>query len=114
MTRTCMYVALCVALASTGSVCCQQEYVPYVPIDLHWNGEIEFVEAPSMLTDRHASAIQVVLERYGKPFVVRDKVVYIPRWLQEDQERIFNYSQKAEAVTDEALAEFAARCKQGQ
>ena len=84
MMRTCIYVAFCVGLATAGSACCQQQYVPYVPIDLHWNGEIEFVEAPSMLTERHALAIQVVLERYGEPFVVQDDAVYIPCWLQEN------------------------------
>jgi hypothetical protein len=93
-------VCVCVIGLAITSGGCASDYVPYVPIETRWvGGDPVFVKAPEVLTESHAIAFQIVLWGYREPYAVRDGKVYIQRSLQEDEDLLTNYTNKAERLS---------------
>ena len=104
------WVGVLAAAACVGVIAgCQEKWVPYVPMAKDSKSG-ELVKDPSLLTSRHELAFRAVLARQGDPCMLRNGVVYVPRELEQDEEWLWNYTTRAEELSDAELEQFRAFC----
>jgi hypothetical protein len=74
------------------------DFVEYRPVVLRMvGGDPVLVDCPEMMNGNHVHAVINVLWKYGEDFRMEGHKLYIRRWLAENRDLLWNYTEKADS-----------------